>query len=198
MINSGTVSTKARHSSVSAEHYTPSHIVEAARKTLGGIDLDPATCAKANETVKATLAYSKEDDGFAREWRGKVFLNPPGGRRADGQSSQKAWWFKLIRESNVRRVEAAIFVCFSVELLQTTQSKTPAGLSVPLDFPICFPSRRVAYVREDGEVGASPPHSSCIVLIPPEIDFGAATYISRFRENFSPIGKVVIPSGWPT
>lgn len=188
--------TKARHSSASNEHYTPLHLVEAARRTLGSIDLDPASCSKANETVGAALFFSKEDDGFTRYWSGRVFVNPPGGRTSTNESSQKAWWFKLVREVHAGRVEAAIFVCFSVELLQTTQSKTPAGLGVPLDYPICFPAKRIAYVREDGKVGGSPPHSSCVVLVA-NVESAAQPVVRRFRENFSPIGKVVIPSGWP-
>lgn len=40
-------------SSRSEEYYTPAPIVEAAREVLGGIDLDPASCDMAQETVRA-------------------------------------------------------------------------------------------------------------------------------------------------
>lgn len=69
----------AQHSSASWEHFTPREVVAAARKTLGGIDLDPASCAKANKRIKAKQFFSVEDDGLTQPWRGRVFVNPPGG-----------------------------------------------------------------------------------------------------------------------
>lgn len=188
----------ARHSSATNEHHTPAYIVEAARVTLGGIDLDPFSCSKANETVKASVYYSLGfGDAWRDTWNGRVFVNPPGGKTGN-LSNQKRAWFKLAAEYQAGRATAAVFVCFSVELLQTTQSKTPAGLQIPLDFPICFPAKRVAYVREDGSVGGSPPHSSCVIYLPPAdanakgrtVDY----WIRTFAHHFDPIGKVVIPS----
>jgi hypothetical protein len=213
--------TASRHSSETAEHYTPAIVVTPARATLGAFDLDPASCAFANELVEATRFYTEATNGLFREWDGRVFLNPPGGesdnqgRRVvkankakgepgckisgscglppghtheDVEASAKRWWFKLAEEHRAGRVEAAIFVAFSVELLQVTQVNTPPGASIPLDFPICFPSRRVPYDREVNGArvkGGSPPHASAIVCVSHDFEVWR-----RFREAFSPLGRV--------
>src|SRR6266702_3408421 len=59
------------------EWFTPPEIMEAVRDVLGTIDLDPASCPEAQKTVQAKTFYTKEQDGLAQEWRGRVWLNPP-------------------------------------------------------------------------------------------------------------------------
>jgi hypothetical protein len=204
-----------RHLSVSNEHFTPSYIIEAARSTLTKIDLDPASSAFANKTVKADKIHTQVENGFLLPWEGNVFLNPPGGRCDDKgvtvislkkplkgwtcksdetiqcththtgvRSSQKRWWKKLVSEWQLGRVKQAIFVGFSLEILQTTQTheKDEEPSLIPLDFPLCFPSSRVAYFKqmkvlqvdlEDPEnefvleEGTAPPHASVLIYLPP-------------------------------
>lgn len=59
------------------ERYTPPAVIEAARATMGGIDLDPASCEVAQRTVRAGTYFTAEDDGLAQAWWGKVWMNPP-------------------------------------------------------------------------------------------------------------------------
>lgn len=193
----------ARHSSETAEHYTPAQFVSAARKAMGGwIDLDPASCELANRTVEATAIYTapividgKEEwpGGFVQEWRGRVFLNPPGGRcdergrrvEKGGQSSAKAWWFKLAREFRDGRVTQAVFLGFSLELLQVTQTKPPDGLPPCAAFPLCVPARRIAYMTPKNRElfrGASPPHASFFAYLGPSAE--------AFRDAFRHFGVV--------
>jgi hypothetical protein len=59
------------------EWYTPSSIIEAARESMGGIDLDPCSCEEAQEIVEAGTWYDKERNGLVQPWHGRVWLNPP-------------------------------------------------------------------------------------------------------------------------
>lgn len=59
---------------------TPKIIIDLCREALGGgIDLDPASSAKANEIVGAEFFHTEKDDGLKHPWAGRVFLNPPYG-----------------------------------------------------------------------------------------------------------------------
>ncbi|PLS77239.1 MAG: hypothetical protein CYG59_24850, partial [Chloroflexi bacterium] len=92
--------TKVYHSSKSDDWYTPAHIVAAARQVMGGIDLDPASCAAANQTVQAGRYYTIEDDGLARPWSSRVFLNPPYSRVA-------RWTKRLLVAYNTGEIDQA-------------------------------------------------------------------------------------------
>lgn len=59
------------------EWYTPAEIIEAARKLMGEIDLDPATCITAQKVVLAVDWYTKDDDGLSQSWHGRIWCNPP-------------------------------------------------------------------------------------------------------------------------
>ena len=59
------------------EWYTPSWLIEVARRAMGSIDCDPASSDIANETVKAEQYYTADGDGLKQDWNGNVWLNPP-------------------------------------------------------------------------------------------------------------------------
>ena len=71
------------------EWYTPEQYIELAREVLGVIDLDPASCEYANETVKASTFYTEQDDGLTKDWRGRVWMNPPYSADLIGRFTEK-------------------------------------------------------------------------------------------------------------
>ena len=181
------MSENARHMSKSAEHYTPAYIVSAAYEVMGYFDLDPASCEEANQLIRAERIYTKADSGHLQPWFGRVFLNPPGtcgltecgNRKVCSCKLVAKFWATLWAEYMTGRVEAAIWIGFSLEQLQNLQNMACPS---PLVFPICYPKRRVAYC------GNSPPHGSYIALLPDRNDPGM---VARFERAFSPIGHVV-------
>src|SRR5207247_5573395 len=90
------------HQSGSDEWYTPSDIIECARRVLGEIDLDPASCPRANRTVKAAHYYSRQQNGLNLPWFGRVWMNPPYGGAAE------SFALKLIAEHQSGHVAAAV------------------------------------------------------------------------------------------
>ena len=85
------------------EWWTPTTVLDAVRASMGGIDLDPASCAEANEAVGATQFYSIADDGLASPWAGRLWLNPP-------FSGCSRWAAKLLDEIAMGNIEAACFL----------------------------------------------------------------------------------------
>lgn len=162
---------------------TPVHIVEAARQVLGVIDLDPASDEQANQTVKATRIFTREDDGLTIEWLGRVFLNPPGGHvqltdTKSRQSRSAIWWSKLHDSYAGGLVHSAIFIAYNLEAFLNTQRW---GLPCQA-YPFCVPEKRLVFPSSGGGNAESPPGASAIVYLGLEI--------SLFQEVFSDIGYV--------
>ena len=187
-----------RHSSESIEHFTPPEIIEAARQVLGVIDLDPASSKLANDRlVHAKTFYDLSVNGFVLPWKGRVFLNPPGGlctaegipipkeERKRGKSSMKLWWDRLAREWMRGTVSSAVFVGFSVELLQSAQ----AFAVHPLCFPMCVPAQRLRFITlEDGwlKPGKQPTHANFVAFLPDRDD--TVRQVAAFMRLFVSFG----------
>ncbi len=191
-----------QHSSLTDMHFTPKEYVEAARAVLGGITLDPASCRDANElTVKAGNYFTQADDGLSRPWNyyggpARVFLNPPGGLlrkvsdrwapvpknengryKGPGSSSMAVWWGKLVEEFTAGRVEAFVFIGFTLEILRLSQDTELCPRPVQ-DFSLCFPRERMRFG------GDAPTHANVIAYGGPSPD--------RFVEVFSQFGRCTL------
>lgn len=122
------------------EWYTPQRYIDLAREVLGEIDLDPASCAFANETVKARLFYSEDDDGLTKPWHGRVWMNPP-------YSADLVLKFaeKFVGEYNDGNVTDGI-----VLVNNATETAWFASL-VSAATAVCFPRGRIRYQSQNRE-----------------------------------------------
>ena len=204
-------------SSKSIEHYTPPAITDLAKQLMGGIDLDPSSCAEANHLVGSDRYFDAEQDGYAQKWCAeRVFLNPPGGKR--GNRAAAAMWWEKLRYHWVRGdVDQAVFLGFNASIIHTSQSI--------LDFPLCIPSSRIkfwfcsddpcwqigaaaknAYIKSQLAAGAAlplpdgrylvesskPQYNNVIAYLPPRS--GLLRWEERsfkFHELFSGMGRVL-------
>lgn len=169
--------TLAQHLSNRNEWYTPEPIVKAARHLMVDIDLDPASCLTANETVGAKRIYDVADDGLSKPWSGRVFLNPPGGLR-DGESSMRVWWQALAERYERGDVSQAFFVAFTLEILRTSQQGIPAQ-----KYMRCYPSSRIKFVG----AGNSPTHANVLIYLPPAM-MDKLFAFERFRNILGEVG----------
>ena len=192
----------ALHSSASPEHGTPPEYVEAARRVLGEIDLDPASSVMFNEVVKARSIYTKTEDGLKQPWKGQVFLNPPSGEEG---KLVKRFWEKLMHDWKEGLVTEAIWIGFSIDQMQTLQTTSPGG-PIKNDFPVCVPRSRIQFLKgveaskqadlfspETPQVdvirGAAPTKPNFICHLPPNSDMHF-TQRCRFLDEFEMFGEV--------
>lgn len=153
------------------EWYTPADYVEAARLTLGRIELDPASSEIANEVVRADQFYTIDDDGLIQEWRGKVWMNPPYATDLVGKFATK-----LVHHYELGDVPEAIVLVNNATETQWFQSMAARAAA------ICFPAKRIRYWTPDGDSN-SPLQGQAFLY------FGQDSI--NFLENFSYFGLLV-------
>jgi ParB family chromosome partitioning protein len=158
------------------EWYTPPEYLAAARTALGGIDLDPASSAIAQETVQAERFFTAEDDGLAQEWAGTVWLNPPYAVDLIGR-----FVGKLCEHVQAGDVPAAIL------LVNNATDTKWFHEAVPLCAAVCFTAGRVRFLDPEGNPGA-PLQGQALLYFGREPD--------RFVESFSALGYSLKNPAW--
>lgn len=159
------------HNSGENEWYTPKEYIEAARKVMGEIDLDPASCKSANVTVGATSYFSRSNDGLAKEWSGRVWMNPPYASDLISKFTAKLTQHYLRDEVQ----EALVLVNNATDTTWFQDMAQHANA-------ICLLRGRVRFWGPDGHVGA--PLQGQVVLY-----FGANQ--KEFEGHFEQFGLVV-------
>lgn len=125
------------------EWYTPPQYIEAAHEVMGWIDLDPASSAIANATVRAGCFFTAEDDGLGKAWWGNVWMNPPYARDLIAQ-----FCAKLVKHYRAGDVGQAIVLVNNATDTQWFQELGCVASAA------VFPRGRVRFHKSDGEVGA--------------------------------------------
>jgi hypothetical protein len=146
----------ANYLSESVEWYTPKQYTDVVRELLGDIDLDPASNEKANAWIKAKQIYTAADDGLARPWRGRVFVNPPYGIE-NGKSVAGAWCQRAIEQYESGAVEACVILVNSVHD-QSWQEPLFA-------FPVCLVDHRIKFLAGDGTENENPTNRNLFVYL---------------------------------
>lgn len=154
------------------EWYTPADYLEAARRVLGAIDLDPASTLAANEKVKAAQIYTAGDNGLARPWAGRVWLNPPYSQPLIEQFAEK-----LAGHAAAHEIDAAIALVNNAT--DTAWFRTLADVAAA----ICFKTGRVKFWGPDQAEG-TPLQGQAFLYFGDEIDL--------FLREFRPFGFVLV------
>jgi ParB family chromosome partitioning protein len=155
----------------SSDWYTPAHVIDAARAVMGGIDVDPASCRTANQTVRAARYFTVADDGLTHPWPGRVWLNPPFSGRTAAKFVRKAF-----AEYDSGRTTQAVLV---VSLLPVAT----AWFRPLLDrCPLCFVGR-IPFVRQDGVTDTPAITASVIGYLGP--------HEARFAQVFEKFGPIL-------
>ena len=151
--------------------YTPKIYIDAVHEVMGGIDLDPASCAKANEVVKANEFYTEENNGLEQSWYGRVFLNPPYGKLGP------EFIEKFFGEPDIS--EAIILV--------NSRATDASWFQSLFNGIICFTDHRIDFDSSHKKATSST-HGTCFIYFGPNE--------RKFSEIFSRFGNVV--RRWPS
>lgn len=122
------------------EGYTPSEYIEMARRVMGSINLDPASCDYAQEVVKADKYFTEEDDGLSQDWIGNIWLNPPYANKLITQFVDK-----IITEKEL--LQAVVLTN------NNTDTQWFKKLFIWSDL-LCFTTGRINFYKKDGTISA--------------------------------------------
>lgn len=188
------------------EYYTPADIIEAARACMGSIDLDPASCVIANQTVKAARIFTLQDDGLAQTWdAATLFMNHPfhRGEKACPTDRSKCKKKKCKPSRSKKKTTRGHHIDrdipsnldwinkfiaeyeaghFQEGICITFANTSETWFRKLLQFPQCMPDKRIQYRNPDGSVSDNVTKGSAITYLGPNLD--------RFAAAFRHIGTI--------
>ena len=177
-------------------------LIDNAHQAMGGIDLDPASSAKANEYVNAKHFFTPKDDGLnEQEWFGNVYVFPPKhsyfwhhmsqrwkmtrGLSPTLTSSYSIWWRIMKHKWLKGEIEQGIYFANAPDMFMYCQDI--------FDHPVCVfrtrPSLRQHFIHT-GELKTRTTCTSFAVFLQPKKNISEAT--EHFVELYGEMGRILV------
>jgi hypothetical protein len=118
---------------------------------MGSIDLDPASCEFANDTVQARNIYTIDHDGLKQRWYGNVWLNPP-------------YSSSLISKFAEKLVESKDDIDQAIVLVNNATETKWFNNLIGVASAVVFPRSRVKFYMKSGKNG-SPLQGQAIIYV---------------------------------
>lgn len=154
------------------EWYTPSEYIDAARRVMGRIDMDPASSEIANGIVGASAYYTAQDSGLEYSWSGRVWMNPPYASELIGKFTSKLSGHFLSGEVT----EAIVLVNNATETAWFQEILSCASA-------VCLVRGRIKFIDMDGNATGAPLQGQAILYM--------GNNQNLFIDEFSKYGKVL-------
>ena len=177
----GAPSPKVVHYSGNVEWTTPPHILAAARRVMGAIDLDPASSEAAQAVVQAERYYTAHEDGLKRAWAGRVWLNPP-----YTPGLVQAFLARLVDHVRAGKVAQAVVLTNNSTDTAWWQEAASHALAV------CLLAGRLRFLTPSGQPAGAAIQGQTVLYFAAEPDDG----IERFAHWFRSHGTVFYPIRW--
>lgn len=160
------------HNSGDNEWYTPPEFIAAAKSVLGVVNVDPASNPIANEVVGAEIYYTAEDNGLDKDWKGKVWMNPPYASSLIGLFAEKL-------AAHVERGDVSEAIVLVNNATETGWFSRLGAVASAL----CFPKGRVKFWAPDKK--ATPLQGQAILYFGDKAD----VFVSSFN-SFGLVAEV--------
>lgn len=164
----------------------PTHYLDAVRRVLGIIDLDPCSTPIAQQAIDAQSWYRAEDAtaALAEPWAGRVFLHPH-----PSNSIARYQLQKLLRDYLADRVTSAIILTGRTDWLRCEP--------LLLSFPFLLHYKRLFHWRWNRQTEQlerlNPSNNFATIYLPAKAGgHFDEEKLRRFCETFSPFGRVIL------
>lgn len=155
------------------DYFTPTEVIDAARRAMGGIDLDAASHWAANRLHQIPDYFDSGRDAFKHDWHGRVWLNPPYGNNGP--------WFN--RALEFIESGAVSQLCMLSPMWAFTTGIASGFMEASSAISILSPTPKF-WGNAEGKTGTNQPHA--VVYVGPRV--------AEFREAFSFAQNILLRS----